>query len=90
VQNGRFCAAGDVVLRRLRLVMGAGKGPRGVCSGAFCVGSSTVGIVAGLLGVVPSAGGPAVGGDRLRGVAALGGGLPSAGPVVGMGWVGGA
>ena len=32
---------------RLRLVMGAEKGPRGVCSGAFGVGSVAVGIVAG-------------------------------------------
>lgn len=39
-----------------------------MCSGAFCVGSSAVGIVAGLLGVVPLAGGPAVAGDQLRGV----------------------
>ena len=53
-QNGLFCAAGGVGVCLIRLVMGAEKGPRGVCSGAFCV--------------VPLAGGPAVAGDRLRGV----------------------
>ena len=52
----------------IRLAMCAEKEPRGVCFGAFCVGSSAVGIVAGLLGVVPLTGGPAVAGDRLRGV----------------------
>ena len=71
--------------------MDAEKGPRGVCSGAFGVGSAAVGIVAGLLGVVPLAGGPAVAGDRLRGVGpgarlAFGGGgrrlgLPALGSV---------
>ena len=37
-QNGLFCAAGGVGLCLIRLVMGAEKGPRGVCSGAFGVG----------------------------------------------------
>lgn len=63
---------------RLRLVMGAEKGPRGVCSGPFALDRlrvASAGMVAGLLGVMPSAGGPAVAGAAVgaRGGVTVGG-----------------
>ena len=47
MKNGRFTAAGDVGLCRLRLVIGAEKWPRGVCSGAF--GLWFFGVILGVL-----------------------------------------
>ena len=52
----------------MRLVMGAEKGPRGVCSGAFGVGSVAVGIVAGA--AVGARGGVTVGGMKKSRLAA--------------------
>lgn len=46
-QNGLFCAAGGVGVCLIRLVMGAEKGPRGVCSGAF--GLFLFGLILGVL-----------------------------------------
>ena len=62
-------------LCRLRLVMGAEKGPRGVCSGAFGVGAAAVGIVAGRVDLWPgllsvARGGVTVGGMKKSRLAA--------------------